>query len=349
MYLFIVALVVQLPSSLLPSAPAQPNRTQTLPFHHLYNMNSSALINPLMLPGQESTQSARSDQQQQMALLQQLWGLATNPVIATSLGMNLPNHTPVGLATNAVNPSVMLPSSFTNPTTNHNPPLLPGGLNPTLFAGAIPAFVSTPSAPSANALAAAAAATVASADLNVFIQQARTIAAAAIQPQPHALEPPPSLSGLNDPLPTGRPPFVLYISCDDESLSDYQCLVRRQIELFEATVEDVESNAQGRNRPIVLGQVGIRCRHCSMLPPKHRERGAIYYPAKLQGIYQAAQNLAVAHLGTHCLQIPAEIRDQLTMLRERKSSAGGGKKYWADGVRVLGVLEGRDGLRFAKL
>jgi len=82
---------------------------------------------------------------------------------------------------------------------------------------------------------------------------------------------------------TGRPSVTLYISCDDDSLSEYQCLARKQIELFEAGREEVESNAQGRNRPIVMGQVGIRCRHCIMLPPKHRARGAVYYPAKLYG------------------------------------------------------------------
>ena len=145
---------------------------------------------------------------------------------------------------------------------------------------------------------------------------------------------------------TGRSPIPLFISCDSDSLSEYQCLVRKHIELFEATVEDVESNAQGRNRPIVLGQVGIRCRHCTMLPPRHRSRGAIYYPSKLPGIYQAAQNLAVAHLGEHCQNVPDDLRATLSQLRERKSAAGCGKRYWANGVRVLGVVEDRDGLRF---
>ena len=145
---------------------------------------------------------------------------------------------------------------------------------------------------------------------------------------------------------SGRPPVPLYISCDDDSLSEYQCLVRKHIELFEAEIEDIESNAQGRNRPIVLGQVGIRCRHCTMLPPRHRSRGAIYYPAKLQGIYQAAQNLAIAHLGEICQNVPDDVRATLCKRRERKSSAGGGKLYWANGVRALGVFEDRDGLRF---
>ena len=32
----------------------------------------------------------------------------------------------------------------------------------------------------------------------------------------------------------GIAPMVVYMECDEESLSDYQCLLRKQIELFEA-------------------------------------------------------------------------------------------------------------------
>ena len=90
----------------------------------------------------------------------------------------------------------------------------------------------------------------------------------------------------NDPRLTGRPPICLYMTCDNDSLSEYQCLVRKQIQLFEATPEDADTNAQGRNKPIQAGQLGICCRHCCFLPPKHRSRGAVYYPAKLDGLYQ---------------------------------------------------------------
>jgi hypothetical protein len=145
------------------------------------------------------------------------------------------------------------------------------------------------------------------------------------------------------------PLLLLYMqSCDDDNLSSYQCLVRKQIEIFEAKDEDIESNAQGRNRPIVPGQVGIRCRHCSRIPPRHRTRGATYYPAKLNGLYQAAQNMASAHLGIHCQLIPDALRRDLTILRDRKSSAGGGKQYWADCVRILGVEESDGILRFRR-
>lgn len=146
------------------------------------------------------------------------------------------------------------------------------------------------------------------------------------------LAPPPTVE-------TNPNALTLYRSEDDRALSPYQCLVRKQIELFAADVVDVESNAQGRNRPIVLGQVGIRCLYCSAQHPKDRARGGTYYPSKLNGFYQAAQNMAATHLCKHCIMVPDFIRQQLLVLKERKSSAGGGKDYWAESAKALGVIE----------
>jgi hypothetical protein len=60
-------------------------------------------------------------------------------------------------------------------------------------------------------------------------------------------------------VPTPPPPrsagTPLALSCDDEQLSEYQMLVRKQLEVFEAQPEDVESNTQGRKKQVVLGQV----------------------------------------------------------------------------------------------
>ncbi len=73
----------------------------------------------------------------------------------------------------------------------------------------------------------------------------------------------------------------LYGKKDEENLSQYQCLARQQMELFEATSADAGNNAQGRNRPILPGQIGIRCKHCYKLPSKQRKTGSVYYPNKV--------------------------------------------------------------------
>ena len=83
--------------------------------------------------------------------------------------------------------------------------------------------------------------------------------------------------------PTMRKGISLALSIDNNMLSEYQLLVRQQLEIFEAGPEDVESNTQGRKKQVVVGQVGLRCRHCAPFPLRARGRGAVYYPAKLNG------------------------------------------------------------------
>lgn len=290
---------------------------------------------------QQSGGNHSTDQQQQLASLlqQQLWGMGlsavSNPLLAQSLDFAL-QHNATGIPASA-NPHNSNPASAQQGVQ--------GLLNSSsLFAArnaafAIPSIVSNaPSAVTGSNNGTSSDSNHQTAGVHCLLNTSRGLGLQASQHQNGEQQ---ENEGV-----TGRLPLVLYVNCDDDSLSEYQCLVRKQIELFEAGRDDVGSNAQGRNRPIVIGQVGIRCRHCTMLPPKHRARGAIYYPAKLTGIYQAAQNMASAHLGEHCQHVPVPLRNELNRLRDRKSSAGGGKKYWADGVRVLGVYEDEDGLRF---
>ncbi|KAG7357835.1 hypothetical protein IV203_014422 [Nitzschia inconspicua] len=161
--------------------------------------------------------------------------------------------------------------------------------------------------------------------------------------------------------------YSLYRETDDDrNLSQYQCMARQQMQLFEATMEDTQRNAQGRNRAVRVGQVGIRCKHCFSKQQQQQQQqqqqsqqtttiatttklktGAVYFPTRLDGVYQTAQKMTVGHLIQHCPNIPDEIRERLIFLKDQKSSDGGGKMYWSDGVRALGVVETKHGLYFA--
>jgi hypothetical protein len=132
---------------------------------------------------------------------------------------------------------------------------------------------------------------------------------------------------------------------DNRRLSEYQIAIRQHLEIFEAKQEDVRSNVQGRKRRLFLGQVGIRCRHCSNLRLHLRGRAAVYYPLKLSGIYQAAQNMARSHLSDSCSQIHPGIKQRLRDLRLCRETASEGKEYWAQAGRAIGLYETEDGLR----
>lgn len=71
---------------------------------------------------------------------------------------------------------------------------------------------------------------------------------------------------------------------------------------------DIVLPVHGRNKPIALGQVGIRCQHCSAIssvsPPnnpdasdknRHSAQNAISYPSFISGIYNTVQQMYRLH------------------------------------------------------
>ena len=139
----------------------------------------------------------------------------------------------------------------------------------------------------------------------------------------------------------------LYLEHDSSCLTAYQCFLRKQIELFEAGHEELNGTAQGRNTPLKYGQVGIRCRHCSHLPKPLRARGSVYFSRTIDGVYQVSQNMSKIHFLQACTLVPEHTKNQLKSLQSVSSRASGGKEYWAEGLRVLGIIEEGGILRFA--
>jgi hypothetical protein len=137
----------------------------------------------------------------------------------------------------------------------------------------------------------------------------------------------------------------LFLDYDQQVLTQYQCLLRQQMELFEAGPLDVRINVKGRIKPLRLGQLGLRCRHCSMLPPDERTRGAVYFPGSVEGVYQIAQNMCKKHLCDRCDRIPSSIKHKLREMfrsKEDNNRRAGGKVYWVESLAVLGVYEDKE-------
>lgn len=141
--------------------------------------------------------------------------------------------------------------------------------------------------------------------------------------------------------------------------SQYHWLLREQIEIFESAASGQEAKSQKRRRqvPVRLWQLGIQCIHCAHLPPQEKKKGAVYFPTKLVGIYQASINMASIHLCWNCSSIPADLKSQLNHLRTTNSVSYStpkldstltvkGKKYWAYGCKMFGMVETPGGLFF---
>ena len=146
-----------------------------------------------------------------------------------------------------------------------------------------------------------------------------------------------------------NPGIILALHCDDGYLQPYQALIRKQLEFFVASKDDVQNAQQGRKKPPMIGQVGIRCRHCAPFSLRKRGKGAVYFPKKLENIYQASQNMAKSHLFESCSFVPEVVKAQLSDLRRmRRDAVTGGKQYWARGATVLGLEETEHGIFFKK-
>lgn len=72
---------------------------------------------------------------------------------------------------------------------------------------------------------------------------------------------------------------------DQYWLSELQVFLRSNFaEAFGATESDIAAPMHGRNKPIALGQVGIRCIHCKTQVPAERGQQAVSYPSLISGI-----------------------------------------------------------------
>lgn len=155
---------------------------------------------------------------------------------------------------------------------------------------------------------------------------------------------------------------------DEQHLNPLHCFVRRHIELFVADKDDMAAPAPGRKTRVVLGQVGLRCIHCTNLHPKDRVKRAVCYPAAVGGIYHSVSNMKFDHFDK-CRGLPETDRAIFTALRSScgrhgpRSSSGSvasnnvavagaaansnsTAQYYHDSAFVLGLIDTDTGMRF---
>ena len=78
----------------------------------------------------------------------------------------------------------------------------------------------------------------------------------------------------------------------ETSMTDGFRFIRRHIEFFPASVADVEDRRKkgGIKSEIRVGQIGIRCVHCSHIAPENRVNGTATFPTNLSLVYQSVRN-----------------------------------------------------------
>eukprot|EP00985_Skeletonema_marinoi_P032360 scaffold39117_cov148-Skeletonema_marinoi.AAC.6 len=152
--------------------------------------------------------------------------------------------------------------------------------------------------------------------------------------------PPPKWYASSMPLGTADDKFYL---------SELQCLLREDfVEVFGTTEMEIDLPHQGRNKPIALGQVGLRCKYCNDLPACVRANHAIIYPTYMSGIYNAVQQMYRMHF-TRCESVPAEVKSKVETLETfHMSNRGGRKQYWTDSAKRMGMCDTQFGIHFER-
>ena len=147
---------------------------------------------------------------------------------------------------------------------------------------------------------------------------------------------------------TTTTPYGLRLTCesDPQFLNSLHCFVRRHIEIFEATEQDVNAPAPGRKTRAVVGQIGLRCVHCR----HQRIKRAVCYPPAVSGIYHAVSNMKLDHFAI-CPGLPTNARVEFEQLRvdyHRKASSNATAQYYHDAALRMGLVDSPEGIRLKR-
>jgi hypothetical protein len=136
---------------------------------------------------------------------------------------------------------------------------------------------------------------------------------------------------------------LLAIPEDKEWLSDMDCYIRKQLEVFCAGESDVETAKSDRKYPVQAGQIGIRCIHCSMSSTEPCGT-AVAFPFAINGIYEAVREFQRLHLDS-CDNVPQATKDKLATFKGASSLSSVLRKYYILAANALGLQDTRDGIR----
>ena len=134
----------------------------------------------------------------------------------------------------------------------------------------------------------------------------------------------------------GKKRILLAIDDDRDWLSDMDCFVRRNLEVFTVSATDLVTANEDLRTPVTLGQVGIRCMHCANTDAEARGT-AVYYPTSIDHVYESVRNFQRYHFEL-CVNIPPEVQTQLAGLSQCTSLSSVLRRYYVLAAKALGMV-----------
>ena len=135
---------------------------------------------------------------------------------------------------------------------------------------------------------------------------------------------------------------LLAIPEDKDWLSDDQCFVRNNIEVFVATSTDAKVAIEERKYPIKPGWVGLRCIHCAKTPRGARD-AAVCYPYSVSGIYESVREFQRMHF-EKCPNLPPDIvAASRTVNKSSTTLSSVLRRYYVQSAKALGLVDMLEG------
>ena len=133
---------------------------------------------------------------------------------------------------------------------------------------------------------------------------------------------------------------------DKDWLSDMDCFIRKQVEVFSANSVDVKDAKEDGKFAIQYGQVGLRCVHCAKVTK--RARGdAVTYPHAISCIYESVRELQRLHFSddnVYCPNLPQELKSAQNRITTFASSLSSVlRRYYVQAAKALGLFDTEGG------
>jgi hypothetical protein len=132
---------------------------------------------------------------------------------------------------------------------------------------------------------------------------------------------------------------LLAVPQDKNNLSDLDCFLRKQIEVFCANNSDIRDAME--YVPVKPGQVGLRCLHCAKSGEGARG-DAVQYPHSVSGIFQAVGELNRLHLHD-CPNLAPELKSAMTAMTADASLSSVHQRYYVQAAGALGLFDSDEG------
>jgi hypothetical protein len=145
--------------------------------------------------------------------------------------------------------------------------------------------------------------------------------------------------------PEGK--VLLCIGEDKDWLSDLDCFVRSNVEVYIANEDDIEHYKHDRKYAIMEGNVGLRCIHCAHLKHQDRSAGACFFPNTISSVYEATREFQKNHL-PNCPFLPPGSKEKLNCNSTSSSLTSVLRRYYVLAAKALGMVDTQDGVRAAE-